>query len=276
MQGFDSLHHAIDRLRQAPGIYQLRQRAYERAFLNQQHAHMFRGVYASFEAAAASAPASRPVGYDNERSAAMYQDQLQHLQRDYPAALWLQQSFCRGHRDVVDLGGSLGIKFYAFAALMDYPQALQWRVIDVPAVVARGRVLAAARGDAQALSFAEDWRAASGAQILLASGSLQYMPLSLAEMLLAWQQQPQRLIINTLPLHADKSFFTLNSIGTAYCPYRVQSVAEFVEGVCALGYQVVDRWIDTTKQVLLPFEPGFDIPHYTGFCFDLIESTQRS
>jgi putative methyltransferase (TIGR04325 family) len=199
----------------------------------------------------------------------MYQDQLQHLQSDYPAALWLQQSFCSGQHDVVDLGGSLGIKFYAFSALMDYPQALQWRVIDVPAVVARGRALAAARGDAQVLSFAEDWRAASGAQTLLASGSLQYMPLSLAEMLLAWPQRPQRLIVNTLPLHADKSFFTLNSIGTAYCPYRVQSLAEFVEGVCALGYQVTDRWVDATKQMRLPFEPGFDIPHYTGFCFDL-------
>lgn len=272
MQGFDWLHHCVDKLRLTPGVYQLRRRAYERSFATQHQAHMFRGVFDSFEAAAASAPPSRPTGYDNATSAAMYQNQLQHLTRDYPAALWLQQSFCRGHHEVVDLGGSLGIKFYAFAELMTYPSALRWRVIEVPAVVARGRELAAAKNGTQALSFGDDWREASGAHTLLASGSLQYLPLSLGEMLRAWSRPPQRLIVNTLPLHPARSYFTLNSIGTAYCPYRVQSEAEFLQDVCACGYRLIDRWTDASKQVLLPFEAGFDVAHYSGFCFERVDS----
>lgn len=268
MPGFDDLHQWLDSLRRAPGIYQLRRRAYERSFATQEQAHMFRGVFTSFEAAAASVPAGRPKGYDNAGSAAMYQDQTHPLTRDYPAALWLQQALGRGHRQVVDLGGSWGIKFYAFARVMDYPEGLHWHVIDVPAVVERGRALATTRQGTQGLSFGEDWREASGAHTLLASGSLQYLPVTLAEMLRSWPQRPHRLIVNTVPLHASKSYFTLNSIGTAYCPYRVQSEAEFLDSVQACGYQLTDRWTDMSKQVRLPFESGFDVAHYSGFCFD--------
>jgi putative methyltransferase (TIGR04325 family) len=88
-------------------------------------------------------------------------------------------------------------------------------------------------------------------------------------LLAGWRHKPRRLVINATPLHRNRSFFTLNSIGTAFCPYRILSEAEFVRAAELAGYRLRDRWIDTAKQVRLPFESGYDVDHYSGFCFDL-------
>jgi hypothetical protein len=47
-------------------------------------ANMFRGVFDTWEAAAASAPHNRPLGYDNPDSAALYLRHLSVDDWDYP------------------------------------------------------------------------------------------------------------------------------------------------------------------------------------------------
>src|SRR5690349_1798985 len=50
---------------------------YERHFATADRAHLFRGVYDSFEAAARAAPGSKPIGYDHPGPAAMYRNNLE-------------------------------------------------------------------------------------------------------------------------------------------------------------------------------------------------------
>ena len=66
--------------------------------------HLFRGVFDTFEAARASAPGTRPIGYDNPESAELYLRRLRVDDHDYPSMLWLAKSFGDGMTRVIDLG----------------------------------------------------------------------------------------------------------------------------------------------------------------------------
>lgn len=96
------------------------------------------GAYGSFEEALAGCPASLPLGLENAGPAAIAYTQ-QVLPSDHPVIHWLARSFDAGASGVLDLGGHVGIKYYAFERVVGYPPDLLWTVCDVPAVVARGR-----------------------------------------------------------------------------------------------------------------------------------------
>lgn len=266
--GTGRLDRAVDAVRNLPGIRHLRRSAYDRLFESGPKAHLFRGVFDSFDAAQAAAPPTRPLGYDNPASADLYLQRLSIDEHDYPSMFWLSQSLQDGLRRVVDLGGAVGIKYFAFGEHMRFPEGLVWRVIDVPAVAARGREFAASRQAGPALEFSDRIEDASGADVLLASGVLQYLPASLPELLDGLAEPPARIVVNTTPIHADRSFFTVNGIGTAFCPYRVQARGAFVSGIEARGYRLRAEWLNVGKAMTIPFEPGYSVPDYSGFCFD--------
>jgi len=263
----DPLHRLIDRLAAAPPLRQLLRRRYEQRFPTLGHA--FHGVYESFEAAAAAVPPSRPGSYDNEASAGMYVGWHEVTDHDYPALYWLSDAVRDlGAARVVDLGGSTGIKFRAFGPVLGLSEAARWLVVDVDAVAALGRRLAIEEGIADRLAFTSEWRDASGCDVLLASGSLQYLPRSLGELLAELDATPGRVVVNTTPIHETRSFFTLNSIGTAVCPYRVTARDELIEQVCGAGYVLRDSWRNPAKELRLPYAPALSLAHYSGFCFD--------
>jgi putative methyltransferase (TIGR04325 family) len=251
-----------------PMLQTLRRRRYERYFANAHDVHIFRGVYDSFEGAAASAPSTKPLTYDNAEAASMYDSRLRADAYDYPVMLWLQRSFNEGMRRVFDIGGNVGIKFYAFRRLVDFPDDVSWLIEDMPAVIEHGRSLAATRNDSGPLRFTGRHTDGDGAELLLALGSLQYLPLTLAELLADMQHPPLRIIINTTPIHIDRSFFTLNNIGTAFCPYRVQSRGDFLGSISRAGYRLRDHWDNPGKAMHIPFASGYDVDAYSGFCFD--------
>jgi putative methyltransferase (TIGR04325 family) len=239
------------------------------AFATNSSQHLFRGVFDSFEAARASAPPTRPIGYDNAASAELYLKRLRVDDHDYPALVWLAKSFGEGMTRLADCGGAIGIKYFAFGKFIDFPASLDWLVVDVPAVAERGRLFAASRGAPPALRFTADFADADGMEIFFASGSLQYLDRSLPEILGGFDSLPKRIIINTTPIHPVDSFFTLNSIGTAFCPYRITAHAPFIDGIEDLGYRMRDEWRNLGKHMEIPGEPSRSLNHYSGFCFDL-------
>ncbi len=261
------LHRTVDRLGELPLYRSRRRKAFDRLFESAEGVHLFRGVFPSFEAAAASAPATRPVGYDNEDSSSLYLKRLNLDPYDHPAMFWLAASIHEGMRSIVDIGGSVGIKYFAFRNFIDYPADLQWRVVEVSAAVQLGREFTASK-NAPHLDFSDDMASLDGRDVLFASGSLQYLPQALPDLLMGLKVKPRRIVVNTTPIHPTLSFFTLNSIGSAFCPYRVQSLESFVEGVRRCGYKLRDQWQNTGKSMNLPFNPECSVPHYSGFCFD--------
>lgn len=239
-------------------------------FVNARRAHLFRGVFESFDEAVDSAPATAPVSYDNPESARMYLDRLAIDDHDYPALFWVAQSLREGMERVVDVGGAVGVKYFAFREFLDYPPELVWTVIDVPAVAEEGRRLAAARGVQRQLRFSDDLCAADGMDLFYASGALQYLDRSLPEILALMSRPPRRLIINTTPIHERHAFFTLNSIGSAYCGYRVEAREAFVDGVVAQGYRLRDQWKSIGKRMEVIGRPEYSLDDYSGFCFDRV------
>jgi putative methyltransferase (TIGR04325 family) len=263
-----SLHRAIDGLRSLPGIHRMRRASFRHQFLNDPTAHLFDGVFATFEEAQRHAPESKPSSYDNTPSAEIYRDKLRVDAYDHPAMFWLAQSFADGLAHVADVGGSIGIKFYAFRSCMRMPDSLRWLVVDMPTVAELGRRIAGEWNAPPCLGFSSDLREADGTDVLFCSGSLQYLPQSLAEILDAMERRPKRIIINTTPIHESRSFFTLNSMGTAICPYRVAQRKAFVDAIRERGYRLRDDWRNIGKAMTLPFHDGFDVRDYSGFCFD--------
>ncbi|HSI58146.1 MAG TPA: methyltransferase, TIGR04325 family [Ideonella sp.] len=265
------IDRAAEVVRQLPGLRQWRQAAFDRHFAHNTRDNLFRGVFATAEAALASAPPSRPQGYDNQASSALYLKRLAIDDHDYPAMFWLQRSLDEGLLRIADLGGSVGIKYFAFEKVFAFPPGLQWRVIDVPAVAARGREFAASLGAGPALQFSDSLAELDGMQVLYASGVLQYLPVTLAELLGGLRERPRRLIVNTTPIHAERTFFTLNSIGTAYCAYRVEARQAFVAEVERCGYRLRGEWRNLGKQMSLPFDRASSLRSYAGFCFDALD-----
>lgn len=264
----EPLYRAAERISGWPVVGGLLRSRYERRFRANRDANLFRGVYRTFDEALASAPGELPTGYDNPAAAAMYLDRTRRTHpTDYPVMFWLQRLFSEGCRTVFDLGGHVGVSYYAYRRHLPYPPGLRWRVHDVPAVMARGRSLALERDAERMLSFADDFAAADGHDILAAQGSLQYLPDTLAERLARLGAPPRHLLVNLMPLHDRETFYTLQGLGTAYCPYRVTATGEFLAGLEALRYRLVDTWENPDKKCDIPFHPAHSLDRYHGFYF---------
>lgn len=255
-------------LSQLPVLQRHALRKAREAFIANREDNLFFGIHETWDQAAAEALKFGKVGYDNNASAAIYDHRTRIDTYDYPALYWLLRSIHEGRRHVGDVGGSIGIKFLAFRdALSPWPD-LRWTVHDVPAAISHGRELSASRGDGDRLKFADRFEQLQDVEILYTSGVLQYLPETLAETLAKWQKRPQRIIINTTPIHPTESYFTVNSIGTAFCPYRIQTQAALIRDLTRLGYKLRESWINPDKRMTIPMHPEHSLGHYSGYCLD--------
>ncbi|MDM0107465.1 TIGR04325 family methyltransferase [Variovorax sp. J22R24] len=246
----------------------VREAAYRRKFLENREENLFMGSFESFADAEAHAPPTKAVGYDNAEAAkTLYSHQVYFY--DYPGLFWLGRALEEGMRSVFDLGGHVGIKYYAFRRMLPYPNDLRWTVCDVPGVVRTGQDLAVQREVTQQLDFTTDFNDATGYDVLYASGSLQYLPLRISEIIAALPAKPRRIIINTAAVHEQKTLYTLNSIGFAVCPYRIQHYDALLAELAAAGYKRRDAWRNEGKPIEVPFVEGGDKAFYAGCCFDL-------
>lgn len=268
MRAVHHVHRLIDQVSTLPPLRQLFHRLYDREFAENRWGNLFRGVFDSFEAAQASAPATRPIGYDNQAAAAMYANRMKRVYpTDYPMLFWLNTLLTQGQHRIVDLGGHTGVSYYAYSDYLRYPAALHWTVLDVPAVVEHGRDLAAEMDKLAQLHFTDRVDDADGADIIMALGSLQYLPDTLPERLAKLRKPPRHLLLNLVPIHPQQSYFTLQSIGTAFCPYRIAALNQFVKSFEALGYALVDKWENPEKKCTIPFHAAHSLDRYYGFFF---------
>jgi putative methyltransferase (TIGR04325 family) len=259
------LDRVVSRIGKLPGLLQWRRWRFDRRFAAGRAVGCCSGVFATRAQAVAAAPTTRPLGYDHDAAAGMYRDRLSEIYpSDYPMMLWLQKGFDAGVRRVLDLGGHVGIAFYAYQKILDFPGDVSWCVHDVPAVMAAGRAIAQERQVTNRLSFAESFEAAAHADMLFTAGCLQYLEQTLAEKIAGLSRRPRWLLLNLLPLHESRAYWTVQSIGTAFCPYRIQSSQAVFADLGRLGYRVQDRWENLEKSCWIAFEPGYSLDRYHG------------
>jgi putative methyltransferase (TIGR04325 family) len=226
----------------------------------------FLGIFESFAQAEGAAPTGSLVGYDNPQLASWYRERLDHVHSDdYPVLFWLERCLA-DTRSVFDFGGHIGIHYFSFGTLLKWPPDLHWTVCEVPAVVESGRRLAHERGSPAALGFTIRPEDADGSDLFLASGSLQYLPPGfLHDLLRGLSRRPRRLLINKQPLHASRAYVTLQDTRVSLHPYRIDWRDEWLAGLHALGYRVVDSWMNPEHDCRVLFRPELDVPAYSGF-----------
>lgn len=234
---------------------------YERQFRSSNSPGRFRGVYPDFDSAIASAPTDRPNGYDHEAAGKMYSDRPV-FPEDYAVLFWLIPLLNRGLR-VLDFGGHAGGMLDAFRMLPTWPKDFSWTIYDVAAAVRQGVDRNASRPEPRP-NFVTQLEDAGAADVMLASGSLQYCDNSLPEILGELRSMPSHIIINQIPLHETDEFVTLQNIGTAYCAYWIRNRGRFMQSLMQAGYELVDMWENPGKNCFIPTYPRQTRPVYFG------------
>lgn len=245
--------------------FSMREAAYRRRFMDNRDENLFLGCFESFHEAAAGIP----PGAAERPEASEELDIPQVKLADYPSVFWLGKAFEEGHRHVLELGGQVGVKFYAFRRMLSYPGDLRWTVCESPAMAERGRELACSRGVGPQLGFVTDMRSAGPFDLLFASGSLAYQQAPISELIAALPAKPRRIILNAIAVHPDRTLYTLHHTGSAIAPCRIQHHDELLAELGAAGYQRRDGWRNDGQPIQVPFVEGGEKPYYAGYCFDL-------
>jgi putative methyltransferase (TIGR04325 family) len=259
----------LDAIRQLPVVRAYRRRRFSRVFATETNTHLFDGDFRDFAAAIASAPTTRPAGYDHPAAAEMYRNRLDRLfPEDLPLVEVLRSLAPLG--PIVDFGGHIGLSYYALREpLQPLLDTIDWTVVDVAAVASEGERLAAERGRPLRFRTSLD---GLDADIVLASGVLQYVEEPLDQLLRRMRRLPRAVVLHKTPLTDRRPYVTLNAIGTAYCPYAVRGRHELFAAVQALGYRVVQEW-RSPELSCIPFDrPDLAVRGYTGALFVRDES----
>ncbi len=186
---------------------------------------------------------------------------------DY-AALFHLRTMLPGLARVFDLGGSAGNLFYSYRQRLDFPPGLIWQVCDLPRTIARGRQVAQERGAAQ-LRFTPEWTEASGADLLIASGSLHYFERPLSDMVADLAVRPRAILVNRTPLTDGPPMAAVQD-GPGFCvACMLHNRAALIKGFERLGYRLRDEWQAAELHLRMPCYPERSADAYTGFFLTL-------
>lgn len=256
----DRLTRRIVALRPAYGVYR-------RLTGRRRNQNRYVGCFDSFDQARAAVPPRHKVGYDNAELASWYRERLDRVfPDDYPLLFWLERLLPE-LTSIFDFGGHVGLHFHGWRKLMAWPERLIWTVCEVPAVVDAGKRLAGERGTPQ-LKFTTRPDDVAGADLFLASGSLQYLePGFLPRLLEGASGRPKHLLLNKLPVHPERDYVTLQDAHLTFHPYTVISRARLISSLEAVGYQLVDEWQSHELDCQVMLRPDLDVTAYTGAHF---------
>jgi putative methyltransferase (TIGR04325 family) len=219
------------------------------------------GVYSSF--AEAEADAVRKTGYDDPKMARMHLPHLLRVQpSDYPVMFHVSRLLPECRR-IFDVGGNIGLQFYAFQERFSFHPDLQWTVCELPAIIVVGEQIRNERGDLR-LGFTTDFSECDGADILLCGGSLQYIEDPIWERLAKLTSRPRHIIINRTPFTARERFVSMQNLGPVFCPNLFYNEEEFLGRMGELGYAARDSWRTLERGVNMHSHPELSVPHKRG------------
>lgn len=226
----------------------------------------FRQVFPSFAAAQACASQYIPVGHEHPDEI-RYHTSIAGTVResDYPVLFHLAPLAPR-LRHVFDLGGNVGNLFYAYQTKLSFPSGLRWTVYDLPMKKPLGEQLATQRGEPR-ICFANSFADASGADVLIASGSLHYFDEPLPHLLRSLHQLPDHVFVNRTPCSAGADLITVQDSRSYLVPCKLHSRATLISGMQALGYHLDSAWPVYERRISVPTHPDLCPRTYSGFYF---------
>ena len=212
----------------------------------------FYGFFHSYDEARKHIGLESPSSYeDTDLTEVNLHSFMQTHLFDYPVMLNLLK-LGNQIKSVIDFGGHIGVKYYAYESHVTDIHKLHWKVVDVPFCVNRGRKEAAQRGVTN-LSFSSDISEAGECDLLLISGALQYVTLSIGELLDSMTRLPRFIIMNKLPVHFGPDCYTIENFGKTKIPYRLFNKNEFNSQLHLRGYINEDAWTIPSREISIPF-----------------------
>lgn len=193
---------------------------------------------------------------------------------DYPVLFHLDR-LAPNLTYLFDLGGSVGNLFYCFSKYLSLRPDLRWTVYDLPEMLEIGRKKAVAEGE-QRLRFTGDLGEASGADVLLASGSLHYFSQSLPQMVGRMPAPPRHVIVNRTPITSCKPIATVQDGPTDRVACRLIPREAVIEEMADLGYVLIDSWLVPELSVIVPLYPEYSVSSYSGLYFRLDHGRRAS
>jgi putative methyltransferase (TIGR04325 family) len=228
------------------------------------------GVFDSFKAARAWLPNSPDLD-DSALSEYVDVRSKKAFPYDYSFMWWLDRALRDGASSVLDIGGSVGLHYYANCRYFRMPDAPTWRAVEVPSTVLTGKHLAA-RNAASALSLSESLDESIGTpceDVWISVDAIHYFEDARPDQLLKkCTRRPQHILLSQLPLYNGEDFVTMQKIGEgAFTPVHVYNRARFIQDIKALGYTLWDRWAVQDRSMDLRGYPDRSFPSFTGLYF---------
>lgn len=229
----------------------------------------FIGAYPDFQTAKDHAPRGAPDTYDHDDVAPLNFDLMSKVHIwDYPVIYWLSR-LIRPDSHVVDAGGHFGTKFIAFRALLPLSQ-VKWSVHDLPAIVRAARE-AQRRGDVPAeVDFIDAVGDGGAADVLLASGLLQYLDQPFATLVASLPAPPKVILLNKVATREGPTVVTLERIGPARLPYQIRNRTTFEAELKAMGYVVRDRWEIPSLARVIGTHPSLGASKSLGYYLEFV------
>jgi putative methyltransferase (TIGR04325 family) len=229
-----------------------------------------RGAFATYQEALVAVRPGLLAGYDNDAVADVSFEKMCRIALwDWPVLYWLRRLLPEA-RCLLDAGGHQGTKFRAFRRHLELDGRLRWVVYDVPAVIRAGRERAS-RDGLRGLEFVDSLDGAPAADILLASGLLQYLDAPLGHLLGRLQVLPRHLLLNKVATRDGPTVVTLERFPRAEVPYQIRNRAEFLSTLDTAGYDVVDEWEIPNLAHDIPTHPHLGKSTSRG-CYALLRS----
>jgi putative methyltransferase (TIGR04325 family) len=232
------------------------------------------GVFPSFAAAKAAAPAAELPGYDDLSIAEVYQKRMDQFKAaDYPVLFWMDKLLPQT-RVIFELGGSVGRAFYPYSRYLDFAPGLRWIVCDLSSMVKLGIEIARERNVSQ-LTFTTERETEQNPDIYATFGTLQYIEEPFATIIAALRARPPHILVNRVPMTEGPGFITLQNNGSWFSPYKIDNRSVFIASIVELGYELGDEWEMDRPNIFLSQKRDEPKPAYCGMYFRL-KSSQPS
>lgn len=266
---------AVGHLKKLPGVGALRRRRHLAHFFSSKGYGTHYGVFDSFAQARDWLPASgefdRPE-FSEEYLGVRTQRVFAY---DYPVMFWLKMAFAQGATSVRDIGGSVGVHYYAYRRFLDYPAQLDWTVCELSNAVRLGRELAQKEGVGGQLRFTESMDPSGvAADVLILAGTLEFLDgPGLDQFLARCERRPNHILLNKLPLHDGADFVSTQHIcAGAFAPHHVFNRARFIASIEQQGYRLVDAWDVPDRTFFMPGHPDKSFDTYSGLHFQALSA----
>ncbi|WP_170559653.1 methyltransferase, TIGR04325 family [Ruegeria atlantica] len=210
------------------------------------------GAYPNYATAAVKAHGN---GYNDKDVAQVNTDLMRKtVVWDYPVIHWINEVFSEGMH-LLDAGGHFGSKYIAFRDLCPIDR-LQWTVYDLPVTVDLARAAQESQELPAEIVFQDDLAKVGQIDVLLGSGLMQYLDISLAELIGKLDAPPKYILLNKVATRCGPTVVTLEKIGPGRVPYQIRNRNDFEKNLTEMGYVIRDQWDIPSLGRIISTHPG--------------------